>query len=88
MDADGPGTSDEVRNENTYFIVKHLKQIRKFATTGLDYKIQFTDTLADLELWEYHTRLHAEIFQSWLETVQKDVPMNGQVRFVLRSPQQ
>ena len=54
-------------------------RVRRFATTGLDYTIKFTDTLANLELWE--------IFQSLLETVTKDVPVHDQVRFVLRSPE-
>ena len=65
MHGDDSGTSTEVREAKSYFIVTDLKQVRvrKFATTGLDYTIKFTDTLANLELWEYHTRLH-EIFQT------------------------
>lgn len=34
--------------------VTDLKQVQKFATTGLDYTIHFTNTLANLELCEYH----------------------------------
>ncbi len=88
MSDDGTGASKEVRDDNNYFTVKHLKQVRiqKFATTGLDYTIQFTNRLSNLELLEQHNRLH-EIFQSLLETVTKDVPMHDQVRFVLRTPQ-
>ena len=88
MRGDDSGTSTEVREDKSYFIVTDLKQVRvrRFATTGLDYTIKFTDTLANLELWEYHTRLH-KIFQSLPETVTKDVPVHDQVRFVLRSPQ-
>ena len=76
MSDDNAGTSREVRNDN-YFAVKHSKQVRiqKFTTTGLDYTIQFTNALANLELLEHHNRLH-EIFQSLLETVTKDVPMD------------
>ena len=83
MRDDDSGTSTEVRDDKTYFIVTDLKQVRvrRFATTGLDYMIKFTDTLANLELWEYHTHLH-EIFQSLL-----GVPVHDQVCFVLRSPQ-
>ena len=89
MRGDDSGTSTEVREDKSYFIVTDLKQVRarRFATTGLVYTIKFTDTLATLELWEYHTRLR-KIFQSLLETVTKDVPVvHDQVRFVLRSPQ-
>jgi hypothetical protein len=88
MNDDGAGTSDEVRDDNRYFTVKHLRQVRiqKFATTGLDYAIQFTNTLSNLELSEQHNHLH-EIFQSLLDTVTRDVPMHDQVRFVLRTPQ-
>ena len=83
MRDDDSGISTEVRDDKTYFIVTDLKQVRvrRFATTGLDYTIKFTDTLANLELLEYHTRVH-EIFQSLLETVRKDVPVHDQVRLL------
>ncbi|XP_028393188.1 uncharacterized protein LOC114517600 [Dendronephthya gigantea] len=78
----------EVRDDLPFFTVKQLKQVKvkKFATTGLDYDIQFTNTVSNLELWQYHNRLH-EIFESLLETVTNGVPMHDQVRFVLRSSQ-
>ena len=52
----------------------------------MDYTVQFTDMFAQLELSEFHDRLH-EIFESLLNAVTKDIPAHDQVRFVLRSPQ-
>ena len=83
---DGAGTSDEV--SNNFFTMADKKQVRvkKFNTTGMDYNVQFTDMFAQLELSEFHDRLH-EIFESLLNAVTKDIPAHDQVRFVLRSPQ-
>ena len=52
MRNDDFGISTEVRDDKTYFIVTDLKKVRvrRFATTGLDCTIKFTDTLANLEL--------------------------------------
>ena len=46
MRNDDFGIITEVRDDKTYFIVTDLKQVRvrRFATTGLDYTIKFTDT--------------------------------------------
>ena len=84
---DGAGAADEVSDTN-FFTVTNMKQVqvKKFRTTGFDYGIRFHNTFANLELSEYHTRLH-DIFQSLLDTVTHDIPMHDQVRFVLRSPQ-
>ena len=75
---------DEV-NVGAETYVKQI-EVKKFNTTGLDYTVQFADTFADLELSEFHDRLH-EIFESLLNAVTKDIPAHDQVRFVLRSPQ-
>ena len=84
---DGAGPSDEV-SDTEFFTVTNVKQVqvKKFRTTGIDYGIRFHNIFANLELSEYHTRLH-EIFQTLLDTVTEGVPMRDQVRFVLRSPQ-
>ena len=84
---DGAGTSDEV-SDNDFFTMTGVKQVKvkKFNTTGVDYTVQFTDTLAHLELSEFHDRLH-EIFEYLLKAITKDIPAHDQVRFVLRSPQ-
>jgi hypothetical protein len=52
----------------------------------MDYHIQFTNAFGNVELSEYHERLH-EIFQSLLDEVIRGVPPHDQVRFVLHSPQ-
>ena len=39
----------------------------------MDYTVQFTDMFAQLELSEFHDRLH-EIFESLLNAVTKDIP--------------
>ena len=52
----------------------------------MDYTVQFMDTFAHLELSQYHDRLH-EIFESLLNTVTQDIPMQDQIRLVLQSPQ-
>ena len=83
---DGAGTFDEVSNNN-FFTMTDVKQfkVKKFNTAGMNYTVQFTDTFAHLELFEFHDRLH-EIFESLLNAITKDIPAHDQVRFVLRSP--
>ena len=83
---DGAGTSDEVRDD--FFTVTNVKQVqvKKFQTTGVDYTVRFKNTFANMELSDYHTRLH-EIFESLLETITEGISRRDQVRFVLRSPQ-
>jgi hypothetical protein len=56
--------------ENEVRTVQRVKQVnvKKFKTTGMDYHIQFTNAFANVELSEYHERLH-EIFQSLLDEV-------------------
>jgi hypothetical protein len=78
---DGAGTSNA-------FTVQSVKQVnvKKFKTTGMNYHVQFTNAFANVELSEYHGRLH-EIFQSLLDEVIRGVPSHDQVRFVLHSSQ-
>ena len=87
VDDVGAGTSTDEVSVNSVFTVTDVKQIKvkKFNTTGMDYTVQFSDTFSQLELSQYHDRLH-EIFESLLNTVTEDIPMHDQVRFVLRSP--
>ena len=83
------GTSDMNDDEvsNNFFTVTATKQvnIKKFKTKGTDYTLHFTDTFANLELSQFHDRLH-EIFESLLNTITEGIPEHDQVRFVLRSP--
>ena len=84
---DGAGTSTDEIGDNSVFTETDVKQVKvkKFNTTGTDYTVQFTDTFSQLELSQYHDRLH-EIFESLLNTVTVDIPVNDQVRFVFQSP--
>ena len=70
------------------FIVESVKQVnvKKFRTTGINYRIQFTNAFADVELSSFHNQLH-EIFQRILDETTRGVPPNDQVRFVLHSQQ-
>ena len=86
-DDEGPGTSqDEVRG--SFLTIKQVKQVRvrKFAIIGMDYEVQFKNTYANRDLFEYHNLLH-DIFQSLLQNITNGISANDQVRFVLRSPQ-
>ena len=82
-----PGQEGNEVSDNI-FTVQSVKQVnvKKFKTTGMDYRIQFTNAFANVELSEYHERLH-EIFQSLLNEVTHGVPPHDQVRFVLHSSQ-
>ena len=84
---DGASTSNEV-SDSDFFTLTNYQQVnvKKFSTTGVDYTVQLTNTFANLELSQYHNRLH-EIFESLLSRVTSDISMNDQVRFVLQSPQ-
>ena len=52
--------------------------VKKFKTKDMRYHIQFTNVFANMELSQYHDRLH-EIFQSLLDRVIGDVPSQDQV---------
>ena len=70
------------------FVVESVKQVnvKKFKTTGMNYRIQMTNAFADVELSNFHDQLH-EIFQRVLDETTRGVPPDEQVRFVLHSQQ-
>ncbi len=86
-DDNEPG-QDNGAGASNVFTVQSVKQVnvKKFKTTGTNYHVQFTNAFANVELSEYHDRLH-EIFQSLLDEVTHGVPPHDQVRFVLHSSQ-
>ena len=86
-DDNEPGQEGNEVSDNI-FTVQSVKQVnvKKFKTTGMDYRILFTNAFENVELSEYHERLH-EIFQSLLNEVTHGVPPHDQVRFVLHSLQ-
>ena len=60
-------------------------EMKKFNTTGLDYKIQFND-LQVRGILDVLSRLH-QVFDSLLDRVTEGVAMHDQVRFIMHSPQ-
>ena len=67
--------------------IKSVKQVRvkKFKTTGLDYRVQFGD-LQVHGLPDVLRQLH-EVFESLLVRFTDGVAMHDQVRFIMHSPQ-
>jgi hypothetical protein len=57
--------------------------VKKFNTTSMDYHVQFTNSFADMELSQYHGRLH-EMFQNLLDQIIGGASCHNQVRFLLR----
>ena len=60
--------------------------IKKFRTTGMNYRVRFTNAFADLEISSLHDRLH-EVFQQILDETIGGVPPQDQVRLILHSTQ-
>ena len=85
---DNKSGQDNGAATSNVFMVQSVKQVnvKKFKTTGVDYHVQFTNAFVNVELSEYHDRLH-EIFQSLLDEVTHGIPPHDQVRFVLHSSQ-
>ena len=81
----GRGEVDE--NERPFYI-ESVRQVntKKFKTKAMNYRVQFTNALADAEISSLHKRLH-EIFQQVLDETIGGVPPQDQVRFVLHSNQ-
>ena len=60
--------------------------IKKFRTTGMNYRVRFTNAFADLEISSLHDRLH-EVFQQILDETIGGVSPQDQVRLILHSTQ-
>ena len=75
-DNERPSYIESVRQVNT----------KKFKTKAMNYRVQFTNALADAEISSLHERLH-EISQQVLDETIGGVPPQDQVRFVLHSNQ-
>ena len=74
-------------NERPFYI-DSVTQVntKKFKTKAMNYRVQFTNTLADVEITSLHEQLH-EIFKQILDETIGGVPPQNQVRFVLHSNQ-
>ena len=75
---------DDERPFNTESVTQ--VNIKTFRTTGMNYCVQFTNALADVEISSLHEWLH-EIFQQILDETIGRVAPQDQVRVVLHSNQ-
>ena len=84
-DDDEPVEIGRGQDDEKPFNIESVTQvnIKKFKTTGMDYRVRFTNTLADAELTNLNERLH-HIFED--ETI-GGVPPKDQVRVVIHSNQ-
>ena len=80
----GRGDEDNERQFN----VESVRQVntKKFRTKAMNYRVQFINALADVEIPSLHEQLH-EIFQQILDETIGGVPPQEQLRFVLHSNQ-
>ena len=80
-------TTSKIPKTVPLFTIKSVKQVKvkKFKTTGLDYKIQFND-LQVRGILDVLSQLH-QVFDSLLDRVTEGVAMHDQIRFVMHSPQ-
>ena len=84
---------DEIHDEPAQdderpFYIESITQVntKKFRTKAMNYRVQFTNALADVEITNLHEQLH-EIFQQILDETIGGIPPQDQVRFVLHSNQ-
>ena len=78
----------EVDDNERPFYVESVTQVntKKFRTKAMNYRVQFTNAFAVIEITSLHEQLH-EIFQQILDKTIGGVPSQDQVRFVLHSNQ-
>ena len=78
----------EVDDNERPFYVESVTQVntKKFRTKAINYRVQFTNALANLEITSFHEQLH-EIFQQILDETIGGVPPQHQARFLLHSNQ-
>ena len=78
----------EVDDNKRPFYVESVTQVntKKFRTKAMNYRVQFTNALADVEITSLHEQLH-EIFQQILDETIGGVPPQDQLRFLLHSNQ-
>ena len=81
------GRGDVDDNERPFYI-ESVTQVntKKFKTKAINYRVQFTNALAAVEITSLHEQLH-EIFQQILDETIGGVPPQDQVRFLLHSNQ-
>ena len=87
-DDDEPVQIGRSQGDERLFNIESVTQvnIKKFRTTGMNYRVRSTNTLADAELTNLHEWLH-HIFQQILDETIGGVPPQDQVRVVIHSNQ-
>ena len=88
LDGDEPLQVGHGQDDERPFNIESVTQvnIKKFRTTGMNYRVRFTNAFADLEISSLHDRLH-EVFQQILDETIGGVPPQDQVRVILHSTQ-
>ena len=88
LDDDEPLQVGRGKDDERPFNIESVTQvnIKKFRTTGMNYRIRFTNAFADLEISSLRERLH-EVFQQILDETIGGVPPQDQVRVILHSAQ-
>ena len=88
LDGDDPAQIGRGQDNERPFNIESVTtvNIKKFRTTGMNYRVRFTNAFADLEISSLHDRLH-EVFQQILDETIGGVPPQDQVRVILHSTQ-
>ena len=88
LDHDVPLQVGRGQDDERPFNIESLTQvnIKKFRTTGMNYRVWFTNAFADLEVSSLHDRLH-EAFQQILDETIGGVPPLDQVHVILHLTQ-
>ena len=88
LDGDEPLQVGRGQDDERPFNIESVTQvnIKKFRTTGMNYRVRFTNAFADLEISSLHDRLH-EVIQQILDETIGGVPPQDQVRVILHSTQ-
>ena len=82
------GETQDVEQEQDYYRIQTIKEryAPKFKTTGKNYRVQFNNTLDNVDLLESQTRTY-DIFDRLIQDVTKGMNPTDQVRFILDSDQ-
>ena len=80
--------AQDVEQEQDYYRIQTIKEryAPKFKTTGKNYRVQFNNTLDNVDLLESQTRTY-DIFDRLIQDVTKGMNPTDQVRFILDSDQ-
>ena len=80
--------TQDVEREQDYYRIQTVKEryVPAFKTTGKNYRVQFNNTLDNVDLLESQTRTY-DMFDRLIQDVTKGMNPTDQVRFILESNQ-